>query len=739
MRRPPAAHARGSDHTTRRRPARTIAAASSRWEAGADTVGAGESRRLASMTPAHGHLRRPLRPRRGQARALRCRAPGPWRRRTRSRGSARRRAPFATLVAPAGYGKTTLLARWAESDPRQFAWVALDGRDDDALVFLRYITAAIHRVEPVAAARSSTRCPAAGGSTWSKHVPHVGSALAAARGARSCSCSTISTWSAIQSCLDVLAALFDYVPAGSQIAIASREAPALPLGRWRAHGRAEEISVADLRLDEHEAELLLRAAGVELDAAETSELTDRTEGWPAGLYLAALSIKAGAPSGTAGAGFTGDDRFVADYFRFELLSRLAPAEAEFLTSHLGPGSHVRAAVRRGARRRRGPPTRSTRSRARTASWCRSTGGASGIATTTCSASCCATSSSAASRRRARAEPPGDGRGASPTSMPEQAVVLRARRRRDRHRRAAWSTRSRCRSTTTAGMETARGVARLVQRGRAAALPRAGGLRRLGPRAHRAARRGRAVARARRRGDLGDPARGRQRDDRALGRDPAGAHDAGRCRAGARRRRAARWTELAPGERLAADRAPHPRRRARAARRDRSRDGRPHDEPSRRAWRPVPSEEVYLAHAQLALLAAKQGAWARQRATRTRARRRVVEEAGLGDYGGSAIAFAVTARVALHEARPRRRPRGAGARAPPAAVARPRPSLADHPVGLELDARPSRARRGERGPHDPRARPSRCSSSVPTWARWSRTRASCASAWRRAPGRPAPGR
>jgi LuxR family maltose regulon positive regulatory protein len=57
--------------------------------------------------------------------------------------------PFATVVAPAGYGKTTLLARWSEADPRPFAWVALDGRDDDAVVFLRYIAAAIHRVEPL--------------------------------------------------------------------------------------------------------------------------------------------------------------------------------------------------------------------------------------------------------------------------------------------------------------------------------------------------------------------------------------------------------------------------------------------------------------------------------------------------------------------------------------------------------------------------------------------------------------
>ena len=64
--------------------------------------------------------------------------------------------PFATVIAPAGYGKTTLLAQWAEMDPRPFAWVALDGQDDDGIVFLRYITAAIHRVEPVAR-RCSTR------------------------------------------------------------------------------------------------------------------------------------------------------------------------------------------------------------------------------------------------------------------------------------------------------------------------------------------------------------------------------------------------------------------------------------------------------------------------------------------------------------------------------------------------------------------------------------------------------
>jgi LuxR family maltose regulon positive regulatory protein len=96
-------------------------------------------------------------------------------------------------------------------------------------------------------------------------------------------------------------------------------------------GRVHEVGVADLRLDEQEADLLLRAAGVELEAGELSELTERTEGWPAGLYLAALSIQAGATGAASVGTFSGDDRFVSDYFRFELLSRLPAAEAQFLT------------------------------------------------------------------------------------------------------------------------------------------------------------------------------------------------------------------------------------------------------------------------------------------------------------------------------------------------------------------------------------------------------------------------
>jgi LuxR family maltose regulon positive regulatory protein len=238
-------------------------------------------------------------------------------------------APFATVVAPAGYGKTTLLAGWAEADPRPFAWVALDGRDDDAVVFLRYIAAAIHRVEPLPPEVFDALSGRAG-SSWTMRVPQVGAALAAVDTPLVL---VLDDLHAVgnQSCHDVLAELVQYVPAGSLIAVASREEPELPLARWRAQGSVVELGVADLRLDEQEARELLSAAGVELDAGELDELTERTEGWPAGLYLAALSIQAGAAGATSVGAFSGDDRFVSEYLRLELLSHLPATEARFIT------------------------------------------------------------------------------------------------------------------------------------------------------------------------------------------------------------------------------------------------------------------------------------------------------------------------------------------------------------------------------------------------------------------------
>ena len=239
------------------------------------------------------------------------------------------RSPLATIVAPAGYGKTTLLAKWAEADSRPFGWVTLDSGDDDALVLLRHIAAAIHRAESIDPAVFEALSGAGGSASWTSRVPRIGGALAQLERPLVLVLDDLHAV-ANPACLDAVAALLGYVPAGSQLAIASREAPELPLARWRSRGLVEEIGVASLRLDEQEAGLLLQAAGVELEPGALTDLAERTEGWPAGLYLAALSMNAGSPSPASAAGFGGDDQFVAEYFRLELLSRLPPAEARFL-------------------------------------------------------------------------------------------------------------------------------------------------------------------------------------------------------------------------------------------------------------------------------------------------------------------------------------------------------------------------------------------------------------------------
>ena len=158
----------------------------------------------------------------------------------------------------------------------------------------------------------------------------------------------------------------------------------------------QEVGVADLRLDEQQAALLLGAAGVLLDARELSDLTEQTEGWPAGLYLAALSMQTGAAGPRADVGFSGDDQFVSDYFRVELLSRLPAADASFLkhTSVLErmSGALCDAVLQTtgsadaldALERANGFVVRLDRRRI-------------GIATTTCSVSCCGTSSSGARR------------------------------------------------------------------------------------------------------------------------------------------------------------------------------------------------------------------------------------------------------------------------------------------------------------------------------------------------------
>jgi LuxR family maltose regulon positive regulatory protein len=105
----------------------------------------------------------------------------------------------------------------------------------------------------------------------------------------------------------------------------------LPVALLRARGQVAEVGTAELAMDQGEGAALLEGAGVVLSDTDVAELVGRTEGWPVGLYLAALARTAGGPRHTAGFTFTGDDRFMADYLRSELLVHLPPELVVFLT------------------------------------------------------------------------------------------------------------------------------------------------------------------------------------------------------------------------------------------------------------------------------------------------------------------------------------------------------------------------------------------------------------------------
>jgi hypothetical protein len=102
------------------------------------------------------------------------------------------------------------------------------------------------------------------------------------------------------------------------------------MARLRAQGGLVEVGAADLAMDSQDASALLKGAGVQAGAARVEQLVQLTEGWAAGLYLAALAMRAGAPESDMRSRFAGDDRFMGDYLRSELLDRLSDAEVSFM-------------------------------------------------------------------------------------------------------------------------------------------------------------------------------------------------------------------------------------------------------------------------------------------------------------------------------------------------------------------------------------------------------------------------
>jgi LuxR family maltose regulon positive regulatory protein len=131
-------------------------------------------------------------------------------------------------------------------------------------------------------------------------------------------------------CLTTIAEFALRLPPGWQLALASRTVVPLPTARLRALGGIFEVSADDLVMGLPEARSLLEGAGIDADEASLRDLLQRTEGWPVGLYIAALAIKSGTRHSDVGFTFTGDDIYMGDYLRSELLDRISGAEASFL-------------------------------------------------------------------------------------------------------------------------------------------------------------------------------------------------------------------------------------------------------------------------------------------------------------------------------------------------------------------------------------------------------------------------
>jgi LuxR family maltose regulon positive regulatory protein len=232
------------------------------------------------------------------------------------------------LQAPAGFGKTTVLAQWESEDPRPFRWITADWRHNDPAFLLTSVAAALGDVEPFAA---DVLAPL---NSPSPNLDLVTSRLcdALAKPRRSMVI-VLDDLHLIDDPLALghLTVLIERMPAGTTLAVAARSEPALPLGRLRGRRLLAELHVPALTMSESEAAELLGEAGLSLTTPEVERLVERTEGWAAGLYLAALSLLE-APDVAAGLQrFYGDERLIADYLRDEFLSGLPPPDLDFLS------------------------------------------------------------------------------------------------------------------------------------------------------------------------------------------------------------------------------------------------------------------------------------------------------------------------------------------------------------------------------------------------------------------------
>ena len=225
------------------------------------------------------------------------------------------------VSAPAGFGKTALLADWARGGGRPVAWLGLDGGDSDPARFWRYAVAALDRARPGLAGRVSPLLGPPPPRSFEGLVTALINELATDPGPDEVLL-VLDDYHLVDAgqVHESVAFLLENLPPGLRVVVSGRADPPLPLARLRARGQLAELRAADLRFTTDEAAGLLReAVGAELPGAAVAALVARTEGWAAGLQLAGLSLRGHADPAGFAAAFSGSHRFVLDYLADEVL------------------------------------------------------------------------------------------------------------------------------------------------------------------------------------------------------------------------------------------------------------------------------------------------------------------------------------------------------------------------------------------------------------------------------------
>ena len=246
--------------------------------------------------------------------------------------------PRLVLVcAPAGFGKTTLLSQWltrwqaaAHAESRRVAWISLDAEDSDPRLFLTNLVAAVQAVAPDVGVDAAGLLQTGGGAVARAVMVSLLNDLDGLDGPFVLALDDYHVIDS-QEVHDAMAFLLDHLPAHAGVAVTSRADPPLPVARLRTRGELSELRAADLRFTQQEAAVFLNdVMGLDLEPGHVDALENRTEGWAAGLQLAALSLRNRSDVGEVIEAFTGSHRFILDYLVEEVLNSQSPQVRSFL-------------------------------------------------------------------------------------------------------------------------------------------------------------------------------------------------------------------------------------------------------------------------------------------------------------------------------------------------------------------------------------------------------------------------